>query len=87
MADPAFTWTAVFEDISIDDEGDNVFSVDKSTGNVDICTDKGLVRIGFNTAPASASATGTAGQIIFAGNYIYRCIATDTRIRFTGATL
>ena len=30
------------------------------------------------TAPASASSTGTAGQVAFDSNYIYYCTATDT---------
>ena len=34
--------------------------------------------IGSQTAPASASATGSAGQIIWDTNYIYICVATDT---------
>lgn len=31
-----------------------------------------------NTTPASASATGTAGRIVWDSNYIYVCVAPDT---------
>ncbi|MCP4320427.1 MAG: hypothetical protein GY787_00920, partial [Alteromonadales bacterium] len=32
----------------------------------------------LNAAPASASATGTLGEIRFTATHIYVCIATDT---------
>lgn len=35
----------------------------------------------LNTAPASASATGTTGEIRFGSGYIYVCIATNTWVR------
>jgi hypothetical protein len=40
----------------------------------------------FTSTPASASASGIAGQIAFDGNYIYRCVATDTWKRAAIAT-
>lgn len=33
------------------------------------------------SAPASASSTGTAGQVAYDGSYFYVCVATDTWIR------
>lgn len=37
--------------------------------------------VAFTGAPASASATGTAGTIVVAGGYLYFCTATDTWVR------
>lgn len=37
-------------------------------------------------APASASATGTVGEVRFDANYIYRCVATNTWRRAALAT-
>lgn len=33
------------------------------------------------STPTSASATGTTGQIVYDGSYIYVCVATDTWVR------
>ena len=35
----------------------------------------------LNTAPASASATGTVGEIRWTADYLYLCTATDTWVR------
>lgn len=35
----------------------------------------------LNTAPASATAAGTAGEIRWAADYVYLCTATDTWVR------
>ena len=40
----------------------------------------------FVAVPASASATGTAGQISFDGSYLYVCIASSTWMRAAIAT-
>lgn len=40
----------------------------------------------FVAVPATASATGTAGQISFDGSYVYICRATDTWMRAAIAT-
>lgn len=41
----------------------------------------------INTSvPASASATGTAGQIAYASGFLYICVATDTWQRVAIAT-
>ena len=42
----------------------------KVTGQYDIAA--------LNTAPASASATGTLGEIRYTADYIYVCTATNT---------
>jgi len=34
--------------------------------------------IGAQTAPTSATDTGSVGQIVWDANYIYVCVATDT---------
>ena len=39
-----------------------------------------------NSTPASASATGTAGTIVYDTSYLYVCIATDTWKRVAIAT-
>ena len=41
-------------------------------------TAKSLALADLGTAPASASATGTKGQIVIDANYIYICVNTDT---------
>ena len=42
--------------------------------------------IGNTAAPASASASGVAGQIAYADGYLYVCVATDTWQRVAIAT-
>ena len=42
----------------------------KTTGQMDLAA--------LNTAPASASAAGTTGEIRFTADYIYVCTATNT---------
>lgn len=39
-----------------------------------------------DTAPASASSTGTAGMLAYDANYLYVCVATDTWKRVAIAT-
>ena len=39
------------------------------------------MKLQIGTAPASASASGEAGTIIVAADYIYVCSATDTWVR------
>ena len=38
----------------------------------------GMARTASAAAPASAGATGAAGQIAFDADYFYVCVATDT---------
>jgi hypothetical protein len=49
-------------------------------------TDTDQLRVTAPTVPASASATGTAGEISWDANYIYVCVATDTWKRVAIAT-
>ena len=42
--------------------------------------------LGSHTAPASATATGTAGEIRFCSDYVYYCTATNTWVRAALAT-
>jgi hypothetical protein len=46
------------------------------TGILDLSTDR--IRIRNNRTPASATATGTKGDICWDANYIYVCVATNT---------
>ena len=44
-----------------------------------LANDSGFTAIDYVTAaPVTATSTGTTGQVIYAGNYLYICIATDT---------
>lgn len=45
---------------------------------VNVSGDKSAFLVGFNTAPASASATGTTGEVRITADYIYVCTATNT---------
>tara|TARA_R110001606_G_C15123348_1_gene622394 strand:- start:233 stop:529 length:297 start_codon:yes stop_codon:yes gene_type:complete len=45
-----------------------------------------LALAALGTAPASATATGTLGQIVIDANYIYVCVATNTWKRVAIAT-
>ena len=45
-----------------------------------------LARSYANQTPASASATGTAGTIVYDSSFLYVCIATDTWKRVAIAT-
>jgi len=55
----------------------SVFSVD-GTGKV---TGASYKLSALNTAPASATATGTLGEVRIAADYIYVCVATNTWVR------
>ena len=47
---------------------------------------KAAISASVVTAPVSASAAGTAGQIAYDSTHIYVCIATNTWVRATLAT-
>ncbi len=49
-----------------------------STSSTGTTTNGQMNITALNTAPASASATGTVGEIRFTADYIYVCVATDT---------
>jgi hypothetical protein len=49
--------------------------------------DTGTLAVAFDTPPASATATGTTGTIVFGNDgYLYLCTATDTWVRVQLAT-
>ena len=54
-------------------------SYDDLTNKPSIPSIAGL--LSWSTVPASASATGTSGQIAYDATYLYVCVATDTWVR------
>ena len=54
--------------------------------NFAVGKDSGTFTIKIGTAPASASATGTAGTLIIAADGIYLCTTTDTWVKVALAT-
>ena len=54
--------------------------------NFAVGKDSGTFTIKLGTAPASASATGTAGTVIIAANGIYLCTDTNTWVKTALAT-
>jgi hypothetical protein len=73
-------------------QDDDSVMVGSETTNADLIvkgdtkSDAYSVSSSLNTAPASASATGTAGDIRFAADYIYLCVAANTWKRVAIAT-
>jgi len=76
---------------NVDDANDELAIVDASASETKAITRAELftnvsildvnddsVRIRSSQTPASASATGTQGEIAWDANYIYVCVATDT---------
>ena len=67
------------------------FTVD-ATGLLTLGGTLGIIKVSqyrlaaSNTAPASAAATGTAGEIRFCADGVYFCTATDTWVKATMAT-
>jgi len=53
----------------------------KASGATVALTPAELANVLCVTAPATKTSTGTAGQIAFDANFIYRCVATDTWTR------
>lgn len=58
----------------------------KATGDIVALSPVELANVLCVTAPASKTATGTAGQIAFDSNFMYRCTATNTWARSAMAT-
>jgi len=58
----------------------------KATGDIVALTPAELANVLCVTAPASKTAAGTAGQIAFDANFIYRCTATNAWTRAAMAT-
>lgn len=63
----------------------NLKNPSAASNNVVLNTD-GTVRLPVSVTPASATATGTAGEIRWDGTYIYICTATNTWRRVAHAT-
>lgn len=56
-----------------------------ASNNIVLNTD-GTIRLPVTKTPASAAATGTAGDWAYDSNYIYVCVATNTWKRVAIAT-
>lgn len=64
----------------VDTELGNKLNINTPTAIGTLTTDKFKLSA-LNTAPTSATDTGTLGEIRIAANYIYICIATNTWVR------
>ena len=70
--------------ITIDNSQNVGFKTTSPTEAIDVNSD--AIRVRTSQTPASASATGVAGQICWDSNYIYVCTATNTWKRAALAT-
>jgi hypothetical protein len=66
------------ESARIDSSGRLLVGTSSDSGGALLQVNGDRVRIASAKTPASASATGTAGEICWDANYIYVCTATDT---------
>ena len=75
-------------DSSVELYYDNVLKAETTTDGLEVTgiTDTDKLRVTTPTVPASASATGTAGDIAWDSDYIYVCVATNTWKRVAIAT-
>jgi hypothetical protein len=64
---------------SINLPGVNQAGTQDTSGNAATATV--ATRVSDTTAPASATDTGTAGEVRYDGSFIYVCVATDTWVR------
>jgi hypothetical protein len=68
-------------------DGTNIGATTPGTGVFSALTTSGdSVIVQTSQTPASASATGTAGEIAWDADYIYVCVATNTWKRVAIAT-
>ena len=63
----------------------NLKNASSGSNNIVLNAD-GTVRLPVSSTPASASATGTAGEIRWDGTYLYICTATNTWRRIAHST-
>jgi hypothetical protein len=62
----------------IDSSGRLLVGTSSNSGGALFQVNDDRIRVGTAKTPASASATGTAGEIAWDANYIYVCTATNT---------
>ena len=74
------------ERIGIDSSGRLLVGGSSDSGGALLQVFGDRIRVGTAKTPASASATGTAGEICWDANYIYVCTATNTWKRTAIAT-
>jgi hypothetical protein len=88
-ADDSFRFydnTAATERLRIDSSGRLLVGTSSDSGGALFQVNGDRIRVGTAKTPASASATGTAGEIAWDANYIYVCTATNTWKRSAIAT-
>ena len=82
-------------DFAVHGSSDNLFYVDASTDRVGVGTDSPTQRLDVNSSgirirhsqtPASGSAAGNQGDIVWDTNYVYICVETNTWKRSTLST-
>ena len=71
-------WTNNTERARIDSSGRLLVGTSSDSGGALLQVNGDRIRIGTAKTPASATATGTAGEICWDANYIYVCTATNT---------
>jgi len=74
------------EAMSIDSSGRLLVGTSSNSGGALLQVNGDRIRIGTAKTPASATATGTTGEIAWDANYIYVCTATNTWKRTAIAT-
>ena len=74
------------ERLRIDSSGRLLVGTSADSGGALLQVNGDRIRVGTAKTPASASATGTAGEICWDANYIYVCTATNTWKRTAIAT-
>ena len=74
------------ERLRIDSSGRLLVGTSSDSGGALLQVNGDRIRVGTAKTPASASATGTTGEICWDANYIYVCTATNTWKRTAIAT-
>lgn len=74
------------ERLRIDSSGRLLVGTSSDSGGALLQVNGDRIRVGTAKTPASASATGTAGEICWDASYIYVCTATNTWKRTAIAT-
>ena len=80
-------FTGAIGEVTVDTTLDTLVVHDGSTaGGIPAARKDGVGSLVVGRTPASASATGTAGTVVWDTSYIYVCVATDTWLRASIAT-